>query len=393
MKFPFSFLAFFLLVPFLLLTGCSDEPGSVGASLLSTDGSLQVVDTTLFAVSDTVFTTPFATGAGTSILVGTWNGYSAVALVKFATTYLADSLGAAHIDGARIRFTNSYSWQLGATQRNYIVQPVSALWTESYVTRDSLDRIWTSRGAKCGSYSSAFTIGDTSVILLDTATVRRWLANKPDSTGFNGFIISDSLYAPNTSTAANGIVGFSAFATSTPPHLLVSYTLGGVSYEMDVSSGEDAYLATGAISADPTTLETQAGISIRSKVLFDLSGVPKGSIVNAATFSISAKDRTVGVGTPDSIIVFPSTSAADPNQMNESYYAFGAKTDTTGKMYSIASTSFRAIAQRWITGYANNGLVLRSASDGYSIDRLRFYRTSAADSLRPRLRLIYTKKN
>jgi hypothetical protein len=398
MKFPFSFLALFTLLPFIFLAGCSDEPGYVGAGLLSPDGSLLVVDTTLFAASDTVYSTPFATGAGTNILVGTWNGYSAVALINFATTYLADSLGAARIDGARIRLTNSYSWNIGTGQHNYVVRPVRALWTESYVTRDSLNLIWSTLDNKCGSFSSTFAIGDTTTIMLDTATARRWMVNRPDSTQFNGFLLQDSLYsyAPSGPAVANGIIGFNAFNTSTPPHLIIDYTLGGISYEMDVSSGGDAFLATGAINNDPAfqpCLETQAGISIRSRIQFDLNSIPKGAIINSAAFSISAKDRNVGIGTPDSIIVFPSLSATNPDQMDESYYAFGGKTDTTGLTYSVSSPAFRGIVQRWTTGYANNGLVIRSAADGYSIDRVLYYPASeAATALRPQLRIIYTKK-
>ena len=396
MKFPFSFLALFNLIPFIFLAGCSDEPGYIGAGLLSPDGALHVVDTTLFAASDTVYSVPFATGAGTNILVGTWNGTSAVALIKFTAANLADSLGAARIDTARIVFTNSYAWNANSSQHSYLVKPVGVPWSGSTVTRDALGSIWNSLGSTCGSNSSTFTIGDTSTIMLDTAVVRQWMKTKSDSTAFYGFAISDADYHPGVSTVANGITGFYAFGTYYPPHLIIKYTIGGVRDSVDVSIGEDAYLATGVINTDAAfqpCLETQAGISIRSRGVFDLNSIPKGSIVNSAAFSISAKNRNVGVGTPDSIIVFPSLSTTDPDQMDESIYAFGAKTDTTGTTYSSSSTALRSIVQRWITGFANNGLVLRSASDGYSVDRILYYPASeATTTYRPQLRIIYTKK-
>ncbi|MCX6136501.1 MAG: hypothetical protein NTV54_03285 [Ignavibacteriales bacterium] len=396
MKFTHFALAVLAVLSFAVLTGCSDNPGLVGAGLLPSDGALSVVDTTLFAATDTVYSVPFAAGLGTNILVGTWNGYSAVALLKFTGVSLPDSLSKATIDTACIVLTNSYSWNLSNTQNNYVVRPMGAVWTESDITRDALPRIWDSLGVQCGTWTSPFAAGGTTTVFLDTATARLWLTNKQDSTHFNGFALHDAHYRPGVVGAANGIIGFSSFQTYGPPRLLIKYHLGNYRDSIAVSSGEDTFLATGAINSDPAMqpcLEIQGGISIRSRVAFNLGSIPKGSIVNSATFSISAKDRMIGIGTEDSIAVFPSLSAATPDNIDGSIYAYGSRSDPSGVTYAMSSAAFRSIVQRWITGFANNGIVIRSATDGYSMDRVLFYpSTEATTTLRPQLRIIYSKK-
>jgi hypothetical protein len=63
-------------------------------------------------------------------------------------------------------------------------------------------------------------------------------------------------------------------------------------------------------------------------------------------------------------------------------------------IYTFSTPYLLNIVQHWVNGdYHNYGLVLRSGTETYSVDRSIFYSSKDTDQTkRPRLILTYTKK-
>lgn len=393
MNFPSKLLIVTLLLG-LLLVGCSEDPASVGIKLYPNAEKFSAHDTSIVAIRDTTFKFAGPNGGGYNVLVGNHSSVDATALLQFFTT-IPDSLTTVHIDTVKLSLTVSYTWNMGTAPAEFIIREVTTPWSAATVTVDSqatLNFVPTLSDSITGKDS--ITTGKVMTARIDSSIIRKWINITVDAAKPRFFSIALVTKPGMTNT---GIWGFSQFGTSTPPSLKILYSKNGVRDSIDLNSGSGTFLATKMPFLPSGFIETQAGISIRSKISFNLKPISESinrAIVNNATMELTLNNAAsqLGAGTPDTVLALIGGSDARPDSVSTLYYAFGHRknpSETTNSIYTFSVTS---MVQQWISNPSTyQGIVLRSLTDESSVDKLSFY--SSKDSTKaPRLLVTYTKK-
>ena len=388
-----AFIVFFLLAS--EFPGCSQDPASVGINIIPAGEKYGAHSMTIAAYNDTSFKVAAANGAGSYVLLGSSAGTDVKALLRFDGIFPV-ALDSVHIDTAKLILTVGYTWNLGSAPAQFEINEVTTPWTSASVTADSLNSL-VFVPTNSATFSNADTIGTgrEMIATLDTSLVRRWINNSLDTSRSQFFSIAVSA----TSGSPNaGVWGFTEFGTATPPVLRIIYTVNGVKDSADVNTGDDTFLATRTSPPQPGFIEIQGGVSVRSRVSFNLKAISdsvKKAIVNNATVEMTLNNSLsiLGAGAPDSILAFVAAVAEPPDSVAILYYAYGYRKDATQTTNSVYTFSVSLMAQDWINRPSSNfGLVLHSATDITSLDKLVFY--SSKDSTKgPRLSVTYTIKN
>ena len=374
----------------LLSFGCSEDPTSVGSKLIPGSEKFSAHDTSITSIRDTTFTFKGPNGGGFNILVGNSSTVDASALLQFFTT-IPDSLTTVHIDTVKLSLTVTYTWNPAPSSADFIIQEVTTPWSSATVTVDSVLNLSPSLP---GSFANKDSIifGNVVTALIDSSIVRKWINITVDTSKPRFFSIALKAAGNNT-----GIWGFSQFGTTAPPSLKIYYSKNGVRDSIDLNFGSGTFFATKTPSPPSGFIEMQGGISIRSKINFDLTPISDSigrAIVNNATMELTLNNEAsqLGAGTPDSVLALIGGSDAHPDSVSTAYYAFGYRKDATQTTNSVYTFNVTSIAQQWISNPSTyKGVVLRSLSDESSVDKLLFY--SSKDSTRaPRLSITYTKK-
>ena len=390
------FLKSILLIVFIgfVIAGCSQDPASVGTKLIPGSEKFSAHDTSIIAIRDTTFKFAGVNGGGASVLVGNYSSVDASALLQFFTT-IPDSLTTVHIDTVKLSLTVSYTWNTGTAPQEFIIREVTTPWSAGTVTVDSLATLNFAPTAS-NSFTNKDSIAAGAVVtaLVDSSLVRKWINITEDTSKARFFSIALVTKPGLTNT---GIWGFWQFGTSTPPSLKVLYSKNGVRDSLEFISGSGTFLATKIPFAPSGYIETQGGISVRSKVNFNLKPISDSigrAIVNNATMELTLNNQLsqIGAGSPDSVLAFIGGSDARPDSVSTAYFAIGYRKDAAQTTNSVYTFSVTSMAQQWINNPSTyQGIVIRSISDQSSVDRLLFY--SSKDSTRaPKLFVTYTKK-
>lgn len=378
----------------LLLVGCSEDPASVGSKLYPKAEKFSAHDTSITAIRDTSFKFVGPNGGGYNVLVGNHSSVDATALLQFFTT-IPESLTTVHIDTVKLSLTVSYTWNMGTAPAEFVIREVTTPWSAATVTVDSLAML-----SLLPTLSTSITdrdsinTGNVVTAQIDSSIVRKWINITVDTSKPRFFSIALVTKPGMTNT---GIWGFSQFGTSTPPSLKILYSKNGVRDSIDLNSGIGTFLATKIPFVPSGFIETQAGVSIRSKINFNLKPISDSigrAIVNNATMELTLNNAAsqLGAGTPDSVLALIGGSDARPDSVSGAYFAFGYRKDASQTTNSVYTFSVTSMAQQWISNPSTfQGVVLRSLTDESSVDKLSFY--SSKDPTRaPRLFVIYTKK-
>ncbi len=390
------FLKLILLTLFLgcAFVGCSQDPASVGAKLIPGSEKFSAHDTLIFAIRDTTFKFSSPNGGGVNVLVGNYSSVNAIALLQFFTTIPA-FLDTVHIDTVKLALTVSYTWNMGTAPAEFVIREVPTPWSAATVTVDSLATLnFVPTLSTSITDKDSISTGKVVTALFDSLIVRKWINITKDTSKPQFFSIA-LVTKPGMTNI--GIWGFSQFGTSTPPSLKILFRYSnGVRDSIDLNSGSGTFLATKIPFLPSGFIETQAGVSIRSKINFNLKPISDSisrAIVNNATMELTLDSAAsqLGAGTPDSVLALIGGSDARPDSVSTAYFAFGYRdaSKTPGIVYTFSVTS---MAQQWISNPSTfQGVVLQSLTDAYSVDKLSFY-SSKDPTNAPKLRVIYTKK-
>ncbi len=378
----------------LAIAGCSQDPTSVGTKLYPKAEKFTARDTSIISIRDTTFKFAGPNGGGSSVLVGNYSSVDAKALLQFFTT-IPDSLTTVHIDTVKLSLTVSYTWNMGTAPAEFVIRKELTPWSAATVTVDSLASLYFAPTLSSSiTDKDSISIGNVVTALVDSSLVRKWINIAAD--GSKPLFFSIALVT-KPGMINTGIWGFYQFGTSTPPSLKILYSKNGVRDSIDLNSGSGTFLATKIPFLPSGFIETQAGISIRSKINFNLKPISDSidrAIVNNATMELTLNNAAsqLGVGTPDSVIAFIGGSDARPDSVSTAYFAFGYRKDATETTNSVYTFNVTTMAQQWINNPSTyQGVVLSSITDHSSVDKLSFY--SSKDSTRaPRLFMTYTKK-
>jgi hypothetical protein len=377
-----------------IIAGCSKSPNETGIGLVPPGSFINIATDTLIASDDSIFSRADINGGGSYALVGKTSSVEATSLLNFSDAGMPDTLGSVKIYSALITLTVGYTWNLSNVPGRYVFQRVLSPWGPLTFTGDSANNLQISPLISA-VLSDTMLNGTTVNVPIDTNLARQWISASLDTTAppFYGIAISSQ---PGSANA--GIWGFISASSSTPPLLTIMYEKNGVLDSLTFDAGASTFFAKGPLYTAMPAIETQGGISIRSKVEFVLKPKMSESTINGATMELTLNNSAseLGSGSPDSLVAYLGGSG-QPDSLNVAYYAYGYRKDTSqtqNSVYTFSSPYLANIVQYWITGeHLNSGIVLHSLTDSYSVDRLVFY--SSKDPViahRPKLILIYTPK-
>jgi hypothetical protein len=242
-----------------------------------------------------------------------------------------------------------------------------------------------------GSYSAdAGADTQTVSISLDTAMVRPWFHTQDSVDTRYGIIL---VPAPDCRI----IRGFTAFgfdSTQFQPQLeIVAGSTDGVNRDTTVFTlGQDAFAGTVEnFTPRQDFLYIQSVVEYRSRLVFDVSFIPRGAIVNNATLELTRDAATSHVSrfTPDTSFQLQAATSPTDTSTVDGFSSTGSRNPGTTNTFSADA---RRPVQLWVRG-PNYGLVLSPgfSSEQAMFDLLAFYNERAADpALRPKLKLVYS---
>jgi hypothetical protein len=379
--------ASFLVLVSLFWVSCNEEPTSIGIGLLSSQDFVRVDTTTITAVSGTTIRKHINAGSSTNIMVGKFQGYEARALLRF--TGIPDTLLSATVLSANLILKANY--RFGDQQGNlaFSVNKMTQGWTETGVNWDSISTASYEPTAR-GFFSAAIADTDSVAISIDSSLVREWFQAAAAAQGTEGIILVPT-------AASNKIVGFNSFQSSDAsktPRLVVTFLKGTAQDTLWFASGEDVFVANiDNLNSDPSLVYVQAGVAYRSIVKFDLSSAPSHVGVHQAMLeltlnplvSILSSTSRLNSQSVDSLVSFFLVTS---DSVDNSTLILGHRLNPDSAVYSFAITSD---VQRWISGKPNFGLQIEAWAETSKLDLFTFFLGSANSSLRPRLKIIYSR--
>ncbi|MEK7263301.1 MAG: hypothetical protein AAB071_02180 [Bacteroidota bacterium] len=357
----------FSLVIFLqFFNGCSDDPKDIGGNLLDDGNTAQLDTLSIFAAIDS--TVRVRTNGGSSrLIIGSSNGKEAVSFLRFATSSAFDTL---KIDSAKITIHLNY-FPDGTVQYN---QSVNFLKVDSATFAKISDLRWNTFAH--ATYDSIFSsvprpLPDSVLeIPVDSNVVR----------AKNGFFCR----------TANPIFGFPSLqrylARGTKLSIYYSYrSMPDSSDSLDLLYGQSLFIAN-ADSVANDSLIVQSGVADRVFFKFNTESFPKKltPIIRAKYFIHLLPSSRFEMNTQPLFIQQTLSTATDSlsslaivcDSIAQHTYAFDIKEEM----------------QAWVNKtQTHNGLILRSTSEGNSLDRFAIYGVNADSSLRPRVEIIYKK--
>jgi hypothetical protein len=240
--------------------------------------------------------------------------------------------------------------------------------------------------------------GAIITVELDTSMVREWFSTPTTSTTTQfGIVLVPS---PSTQNAVSGLVEFGSgdSASYVPTLQVIAGSRTGPQRDTSYYNlGIDTFVGTDDHSAAPSSLlYVQSGVNYRSAIRFDLSTIPRGAIVNAATLYLDRDPATSRISA-----FVPDTALAAHTILDTVNLRLIDPEDPTtfGRRIASSATTFgfniRRAAQSWIRG-PNYGIMIRvPGSSEYSTANLFTFYSPAASSLsvRPRLKLVYSLKS
>jgi hypothetical protein len=229
------------------------------------------------------------------------------------------------------------------------------------------------------------------VFNLDTAMVREWL--QPSTITSYGMIL-----VPTNQNVVRGFFEFSYILDSTtfyPTLQVIARNIAGTVQDTTIYNlGSDTFVGNVNLTPNPELLYVQSGVAYHSRVNFDVSGIPRGAIINSAEMLLERNVAASRISkfTPDTVIeAHLLTSPTDTTQ----FEILASPTLGRRKEGSFTTFSFdvRRIVQIWNRG-SNYGVLLRPGLNEFdSFDLYTFYSSASADSTkRPRIAITYAVK-
>ncbi len=371
---------------FVWASGCSEEPtqsNSVGADLVKT--AVTVHDTTVGAIADSTFKQPLPMD-GAYNLVGRFGGYTAYTTMQFGVP-VRDTIT---VLNARVRLRATTWFGDSSSAVRFSLHRIIRSWTQPALQWDSVDASFydpTPLGTYEGSVEA--DTQDVFITIDDTAEVKHWFSSTNDPPKFGFILIPDP--------SMNVVRGFASFVftadTSSAYPTLIVDALGtsGVRDTAEYTFGADTFVGNiDNLDSDPALIYAQAGVVYRSTLMFDVGFIPKGAIVNSAEMLLHLDPATTRLTkvTADSVVAAHAVSSPSDLRVIESLSVFGRRKDEFASTWSF---DLRRATQLWANG-TNYGILLRVTTipEFSSFDLYTFFNQNAADSLRPRLRVLYS---
>ncbi len=384
-----------------VLAGCSQSPTSVGKKIIPASAKYTTHDTSFTSCSDTSFKLAPVNGSSESFLVGNFSSVDAKSLLLFFASF-PDTMTSVQIDTAELVLSANYGWNVSfpPAPAQFEIKEVLTSWSSSTVTVDSLNSLSlapTSSADITITNQDTLSSGRLLTTQFDTSLVRKWINIFADTLLPRFFSIA-LVTKPGMTNV--GIWGFSPFGSSAPPNLEIIYEKNGVKDSISLSAGNGTFFATSSPVQLSAGIQVQGGIAVNSLLKFKLKppafdSLPSDKVViNNATMLLTLKNslKTLGFGSPDSLIAYVAGSATNFDTISTSYFGYGYRKDTTQTTNIVYTFNITSMVQQWINSPSSNfGTQLRAVSATASVDQHIFY-GSKDSTYAPRLLITYTRK-
>jgi hypothetical protein len=363
-----------------VLIGCKDEPTSIGIGLLSPNDIVRLDTVTTVATDGVTIRKRINTGGSQNILVGRYQGYEARTLLLFSP--IPDTLKDATVLSATLVLRQSYRFGNAQGNLSFTVNEVRQGWTQYGVTWDSVTTGFFDAAAR-GSFDGAVADSDSVVVSVDPSLVKSWFTASGTSP-----ILGMMLLPTPSSTMVVGFHSFQSLESSSWPLLTVTYAKGTVQDTISFAAGADTFVANVEnLPPDPSLMFVQAGVAYRPIVRFEFPTVPEHSGIHQATLELTLNRTASQLNsfTVDSLFAFLAVNA---DSVDSRFPILGRRLDQTSDVYTFTITPF---VQRWINGGPNVGLQLEAWAEAWTLDLFTFYSPSASPTLRPKLRVFFSR--
>jgi hypothetical protein len=356
----------------LLLISCSDTPNNVGNNFFDN----VIIDSTHLFADSAITVRKRIAGGYKRILFGEKNGYRAVSIVKFD---IPKNLDSATIFSAVVHLKMNYrmdtSGMFLAPVKTYKMDSVNLSayrWFDfASSTYDSL-------------FSNPIVVQQMDSVFsfpLDTAFVSTNFYSKIK----NGILVQTSL-------PVFGCYSFN-HEKNLRPELKLQYKFpSDTSQRFDsvsINTGVALFVANrDSVTSD--SLFVQAGIADKVFLRFGnfVSSFPRYATIFQARLILKTTTSPFVFEQENStpMIVQQLRSSSTDSMLGSAY----ENIPTTN--YSTLTFDVKKEVQSWINGSAQWGLLISAQTESNSFDRFSFYGNTAADSLRPRLEILFRKK-
>lgn len=375
-------LAYILPLIFIILsfafTACSEDPNITGYDLLNPSDSLIInrfdtsIDSTKFYIKQVRQVENF--GNLQRFLVGRYDDIVAHSLIRF-NFYIPDSVKNAvknssiSINSARLKLYPVY--RIGdSIQTDYSIEvrEILSWWESDYFNIDSLK----SSKYQIGSNQIQVSQSDEDslyIIELSNEVVLNWLQ----------IYASDTLPKPpgillSPSPSTKYVKGFasinSGFVITTSIIELI-YSMNSAIDTIYISSVADLHVIEKEIpyTTNKEKIVLQSGLKEKALLAFDISSIPKNSIVNAAYLRIYLDKNESVLGTSYQDSIYVQIVKDSVNVVIDSASAFVLTKNSNG--YYEGNISY--FVQKWIDGVDNQGVILHAVDPIGGLEKFVFY--------------------
>lgn len=374
----------------LFLVSCSDDPSSVGLSLLEQD--FLKVDTinskdAVFNQSSSYFKKVVSLGNSSRLLIGKKDEFTAHTIMNFAF-FLPDSIktgfkdGSIVIESATIELYPNYFFTDSLAAFDFTVHKILSNWSSSTFTADSFSTLQINPE----DVSSDKSFGDSIYSFkINSNLAREWIDFSMNTDSLTNYGI---LLTPTESTGK--IMGFEAFNQflDVDTKLLVVINKPG-SY-VDTLRGIIASDISVVLGEPPQTTSeymlVQSSLTINSKLYFDLSQIPSNVVINRATLVLTSDSTKNVFGSvfENSLIAF----LVEDGQTNEVNSDLFIRLNSNGNKYI---GELAPMVRKWLRDNDNQGMILRSGSEQVGVELYYLFSSQASDpSNRPYLEIVYS---
>jgi len=376
----------------MLLSACSDDPTEQNALLTPQLPFIEMAvrESTIVATGGSTFKQPVAMNGAVN-LVGRTGNYTASMALAFYSAYFP-TRDTVNVLSATLYLHGATFYGDSTGQLSFTVHRIDRSWNQATLTLDSVQNGFYDASVVRGTYGGTIGLDTEQVAIeLDTTMARQWLATpaSTDNPNMYGMILVPTASA----TVVRGFRSFENDSTGWFPsvRLICRNVAGTVLDTATYYLGVDTFIGNvDNLDSDPKLFYVQAGVVYRDIVNFDVSFIPKGAIVNAATLVLQGDAATTRVNR------FAGDTAVAAHLMqgattSSEFNAVGVSARLVPGSATMYSVDIAHYVQLWVSG-SNYGVLLRTdgAREFQSFDLVTVWNHLADASRVPRLKIIYS---
>ncbi|MGD0339184.1 MAG: DNRLRE domain-containing protein [Bacteroidota bacterium] len=381
------FVLLFIIVTFLFtISGCSDNPSSLGIDLIPQEDFLNVDTLTVYSTTERLYQSRHPLGSSQTIAVGRAESLEAYVLISFLS--MPDTMAGSTVNSVELTLFPNYIIGDSTGTVSFDVCELMSGWSESSFTWDSL-AILPFDGTVVGSFTGAVTDSDSVVVSISPQLISKWFSNAANILPTYGLLLK-----PNRPAAPGQVIrGFESFQGTRIPYIRIIATQNSQIDTFTLSTGYDTYVVNGSPVVDPLkSIYIQPTLGYNTLLTFDVSKLPRDALIHQAIMELTSSSGYSFYSRPttDSVL---ATFIVDSTAQSDFYDSSPPISTRTGNVYSM---NIATMVQRWGRGFPNQGVRIKAYDDyrgSYSLGTVNpfiFYNSKSDISLRPRLKILYS---